>query len=66
MSVKFQNIPKDAVVRDIQVVIQLYKQVIELAEKEKDYTFKELFEQILTDEEGYQEELVSVTTGKEN
>lgn len=51
MSVKLQNIPKDAVIRDIQAIIRLYKQIIELAEKEKDYTFKKLFEQILADEE---------------
>jgi bacterioferritin (cytochrome b1) len=65
VSVKLQNLPKDTVARDIKVIIQLYKQVIELAEKENDYTLKELFEQILADEEEYQEELVSVAEKEE-
>lgn len=33
--------------------IKLYRQIIELAEQEKDYTTKRLFEGILADEEGH-------------
>lgn len=33
--------------------IELYKEIIKLAEKEEDYTTKKLFEQILADEENH-------------
>jgi len=60
MNLKLNNISNEAIARDIKVAIQLYKQIIELAEKEKDYTAKKLFEQILADEEEYQDELTTL------
>lgn len=39
--------------KDEEGAIQLYKEIIELAQAEKDYTTKEMFEHILSDEENH-------------
>ncbi|RMG68230.1 MAG: ferritin [Nitrospirae bacterium] len=52
--IKIGETPKEMIELDKQAeeeAIELYREIIELAEKERDYTTKRLFEQILADEE---------------
>ena len=49
--------------KDEEVAIKLYKQIIAVADKEGDITTRELFEDILGDEEGHHDTFVSLLEG---
>ncbi len=49
--------------KDEEVAIALYKQIVELAQEEKDYTTKEIFEHILKDEEEHHDIFTTILEG---
>jgi len=49
--------------KDEEVAVKLYKQIIELAEKEKDVTTAEMFRNILADEEDHHDTFTSLLEG---